>query len=60
MAETNPRLRAVWDVSVAEVREYSGRHEYDGQIQDLSPAGVQAGLRKLAEASKANPLADEH
>ena len=60
MAETNPRLRAVWDLFVADVREYSGRHEYDGQIQDLSPAGIQAGLRKLAEAATADRLADEH
>ena len=61
MAETHPRLRAVWDLSVAEVREYCGRHEYDGRIQDLSPAGVRAGLRALTAAATARePLADEH
>ncbi len=60
MADTNPRLRAVWDLSVAEVREYCGRHEYDGQIQDLSPEGVRAGLRKLAEAASGTRLDDEH
>jgi hypothetical protein len=60
MAETNPRLRAVWDLSVAEVREYCGRHEYDGQIQDLSPGGVMTGLRKLGEAAGNGRLDDEH
>ncbi|MGN6790858.1 MAG: DUF885 family protein [Streptosporangiaceae bacterium] len=60
MADTNPRLRAVWDLSVAAVREYCGRHEYDGKIQDLSPGGVRAGLRKLAEAAHEGHLDDEH
>ena len=60
MADINPRLRAVWDLSVAEVREYCGRHEYDGRIQDLSPEGVRAGLRKLAEAAAGARLDDEH
>ncbi len=32
------------------MREYSGRHEYDGQPQDLSPDGVRAGLARLAAA----------
>jgi hypothetical protein len=48
--DLSPRVRAVCDLSVAEVREYSGRHEYDGKPQDLSPAGVRAGLARLAEA----------
>ena len=43
MDDLSPRLRAVCDLDVAEVREYSGRHEYDGRIQDLSPDGVRAG-----------------
>lgn len=43
----NPRLRAVLDLNVAEAREGTGRHEYDGKIQDLSPAGVAAGLGRL-------------
>ncbi|HEU5423346.1 MAG TPA: DUF885 family protein, partial [Nitrolancea sp.] len=62
MADINPRLRAVFDMSVSEVREYSGRHEYDGKIQDLSPDGVGAGLRRLAEAEadSAARIADEH
>src|SRR5580658_5276301 len=61
MDELTPRLRAVCDLQVAEVREYSGRHEYDGQVQDLSPGGVRGGLARLAEAVSADePLADSH
>jgi hypothetical protein len=56
-APINPRLRAVLDLSVPEAREYGGRHEYDGKVQDLSPAGVQAGLDALA-AARANGSAD--
>jgi Bacterial protein of unknown function (DUF885) len=56
-----PRLRAVCDLNVAEVREFSGRHEYDGAIQDLSPDGVRAGLAALAQAAGASdPLEDSH
>jgi Bacterial protein of unknown function (DUF885) len=54
MADINPRLRAVLDLSVPEAREYAGRHEYDGGIQDLSPDGVRAGLDKL-DAADAQP-----
>jgi hypothetical protein len=61
MDELNPRLRAVCDLQVAEVREYSGRHEYDGMVQDLSPAGVRAGLARLADAiADDKPLEDPH
>jgi uncharacterized protein DUF885 len=48
--DLSPRLRAVCDLDVSEVREYAGRHEYDGKPQDLSPAGVRAGLAALAAA----------
>jgi hypothetical protein len=51
-APLNPRLRAVLDLSVPEVREYGGRHEYDGKVQDLSPAGVRAGLDALTAAGQ--------
>jgi Bacterial protein of unknown function (DUF885) len=56
-----PRLRAVCDLHVAEVREYSGRHEYDGMVQDLSPDGVRAGLALLgASLAEDEPLPDPH
>ena len=41
------RLRAIFDLTVPGSREYGGRHEYDGRVQDLSPAGVEAGLAAL-------------
>jgi Bacterial protein of unknown function (DUF885) len=61
MDDLTPRLRAVCDLDVAEMRELSGRHEYDGTIQDLSHSGVRAGLARMAEASAAGPhLGDPH
>ena len=53
--DLSPRLRAICDLRVAEIREYSGRHEYDGKTQDLSPAGVRAGLAALSAAKAAGP-----
>jgi hypothetical protein len=59
--DLSPRVRAVCDLDVAEVREFSGRHEYDGKPQDLSPAGVRAGLARLAQArAHGEPVADVH
>src|SRR3954453_17897654 len=46
-----PRLRALCDLSVGGVREYAGRHEYDGVVQDLSPDGVRGGLAALDHAA---------
>lgn len=43
----NSRLRALCDLSVPLVREYVGRHEYDGVVQDLSAAGVATALSRL-------------
>src|SRR6516225_2708389 len=61
MNDLAPRLRAVCDLDIAEVREYCGRHEYDGLIQDLSPGGVRKGLARLAEAADAGEaLEDAH
>jgi Bacterial protein of unknown function (DUF885) len=61
MDDLTPRLRAVCDLYLAEVREGSGRHEYDGRVQDLSRAGVAAGLARLDEATRTDPpLADAH
>ena len=53
--DLSPRLRAICDLSVSEMREYSGRHEYDGKPQDLSPSGVRAGLAALASAKASGP-----
>ncbi|MCG5217222.1 DUF885 family protein [Streptosporangium soli] len=55
MSDIDARLRAVCDLVMADVRESAGRHEYDGQVQDLSPEGVRAGLRALG----AGPLPDD-
>ena len=61
MDELSARLRAVCDLDIADVREYSGRHEYDGVIQDLSPDGIAKGLARLTEAGDASdPLDDAH
>src|SRR4029453_11194113 len=45
----NRRLRALCDLSMSTVREYAGRHEYDGRVEDLSPDGVRAGLARLGD-----------
>ena len=59
--DISPRLRAVCDLDVAVTRENSGRHEYDGKPQDLSPEGVRAGLAALAAARDSGErLADPH
>ncbi len=55
----NPRLRAACDLSIAEVREYAGLHEYDGMTQDLSPAGVAAGLSRLGSGPSEQDHHDE-
>ncbi|MFI9589588.1 DUF885 family protein [Nonomuraea sp. NPDC052265] len=61
MTELDPRLRAITDLMVSEAREGGGRHEYDGQIQDLSPEGVRAGLARLGKGdAPADPHDAEH
>lgn len=55
----NDRLRAVWDLTASDVREYAGRHEYDGKPQDLSPAGVSAALARLGEGPPERDAHDE-
>ncbi|HZQ27422.1 MAG TPA: DUF885 family protein [Acidimicrobiales bacterium] len=55
----NPRLTAVCDLTVAAAREYAGLHEYDGRIQDLSPAGVQQNLARLGNGPNESDLHDE-
>ncbi len=53
--DLGPRVRALCDLNVADAREASGRHEYDGVVQDLSPAGVRAGLAAMRAAGQASP-----
>jgi hypothetical protein len=61
MDDLDPRVRAICDLTVAEAREYGGRHEYDGVPQDLSAAGVADGLARLAAARQAGETcADPH
>ena len=55
-AVMDSRLRAMCDLMVAEAREYAGLHDYDGEVQDLSDAGVRAGVARLGGP----PLADAH
>src|SRR2546423_6145637 len=50
-----PRLRAVCDLMIPNVRENAGLHDYDGVIQDLSPDGVRAGLARLPEPDGGAP-----
>jgi hypothetical protein len=52
----HPRLRAVLGLTVCAAREVVGLHAYDGHVQDLSPAGVRAGLAALG----GEPLDDPH
>jgi hypothetical protein len=59
MDDLTPRLRSVCDLEIAEMREFSGRHEYDGKIQDLSSSGVRAGLARMADASATGPALDD-
>ena len=59
-AVMNPRLRAICDLTMSAVREYIGRHEYDGRAEDLSPEGVRAGLSRLGGPPGAAPEPDPH
>jgi Bacterial protein of unknown function (DUF885) len=56
----NQRLRAICDLSMGSAREYVGRHEYDGRIEDLSPEGVRAGLARLGGPPATAPEPDPH
>jgi hypothetical protein len=59
--DLSPRLRAICDLQIADAREYSGRHEYDGKTQDVSLDGVRAGLAAMAAATAAaEPYADAY
>ena len=54
------RLRALADLSVPSSREGAGLHSYDGEIQDLSPAGVVAGLAALGGETYDDPHDEAH
>ncbi|HEX3588177.1 MAG TPA: DUF885 family protein [Pseudonocardiaceae bacterium] len=41
------RVRAAVELDLASAREYVGLHEYDGVLQDLSPAGVAAAFAQV-------------
>jgi Bacterial protein of unknown function (DUF885) len=56
----NPRLRAICDLTMSAVREYIGRHEYDGRVEDLSPEGVRAGLARVGGPPGSPPEPDGH
>src|SRR4051812_13604643 len=56
----NPRLRAVCDLSLPEVREFAGLHEYDGKVQDLSPAGVRSALDRVGDGPREPEAHDEN
>ncbi len=61
MTEIDARLRAVCDLSLPMMRESAGLHSYDGQVQDLSAAGVQAALGRLgAGERRADPHDEAH
>jgi len=51
----NQRLRAICDLSMSSVREYVGRHEYDGRVEDLSPEGVRAALARVGRPAGTGP-----
>ena len=59
MDELSARVRAICDLNVAAAREGSGRHEYDGRVQDLSPAGVASGLAAVRAARESGPALDD-
>ncbi|MEV6976236.1 DUF885 family protein [Kitasatospora sp. NPDC093806] len=60
-ATLTPRLAAICDLSVPAARDGAGRHEYDGTVQDLSPAGVRRGLAALSSvAVDADPHDEAH
>jgi len=56
----NQRLRAICDLSMSAVREYVGRHEYDGRVEDLSPEGVRAALARVGGPAGTEPESDPH
>ena len=56
----HPRLRALADLLVPDMRELAGRHEYDGQVPDLSSAAVSAALARLGGEPMPEPHTEAH
>jgi hypothetical protein len=54
------RVKAVWDTDIPEIREFTGVHEYDGLVMDLSPSGVRATLDRLGPRTPDERLTDRH
>ena len=55
----NQRLQALCDLSMGSAREYVGRHEYDGRIEDLSPGGVRSALARVGDGPAEDDAHDE-
>ena len=55
----NSRLRALCDLQVPSAREQAGLHDYDGAVQDLSQAGVAAGLKAVGVGPSVGERHDE-
>jgi hypothetical protein len=58
VTEIPARVKAVTEARLAFSREYSGLHEFDGQIQDLSPEGVRKSLSRLGGPALSDHLDD--
>lgn len=58
--QLDARLRAICDLTVPVAREETGRHEYDGVVQDLSPDGVTRSLAALGGPAGTAPYPDAH
>ncbi|MFE3201905.1 DUF885 family protein [Embleya sp. NPDC059237] len=54
------RLAAICDASVFAARESAGRHEYDGTLQDLSPASVRRAVAALGGPPGTNAYPDPY
>jgi hypothetical protein len=53
------RVLRLWEANLPEAREYAGRHEFDGRLQDLSPGGVAALLARIGEGPRDPDRHDE-
>jgi hypothetical protein len=53
------RVLTLWEVNLPEIREYAGRHEFDGKLQDLSPSGVADLLARIGEGPRDPDRHDE-